>query len=301
VWRLAFILLVGLSAVAQTPNCDSTVLPIRVMGVQSLISSETSKQLHVLLDGHEVVPRKIEFGTVARNTSILIDYNGTTRDPKFWKIAQDTARHLVTLTPGEVKVAAFAQNISRFAGRDEIAQNATLPLPDVQTGDQERHPDSLFKAVVAAVRDSEMPKADDMIVVLTDSNDETSSMLANKLLQSLGGHVRVFAVLIAPPADGIPAVLSGQTEFVDILTKSGGEITKLLPLPSSWDGRLADPAGMALAQKELWNWYTAIRSAFYVQLPPLAHATKVKVELMPKIKGARILYPHELPACTPHS
>jgi hypothetical protein len=304
-WRVALALLVGLSAFAQMPTCDSTVLPVRVMGIGARPSAAVAKQLHISIDGHELASSKIEYGLTPRNTYILLDASGSMRMAPLWDMAQDATRLLAALTPdGNVQIAAFDRSISGFLGRDDLAQNGTMAFQQFFERDEKQGSTSLFEALEAALGAPRAPTHDDAIIIVTDGGENTSQIRSNKLLREvLSANVRVFAVIVAAEPEetpeSTPDVLSERIALLEIVRKSGGEVLWLAPSKSNPHNRFVDPSGMTSAQHAVFSWYTAIRSAFYVQLPPLARTAKIKVELSPKIKGARVLYPREIPGCSP--
>jgi hypothetical protein len=298
-WRIALALTVALSAAAQTQRCES-VLPVRVMGIDSQSPAEIEKHLHVFLDEHESPSSGVEYGHTKRNTFILLDASSSMKTTSFWNVTQAVARLLVTLTPdGDVKLAAFSESVSKFVGREDIDPNAPLPFPDLLRKGGKLQRTALFDAIAAAVHNPRTATPDDVVVVLTDGGDNHSSIRLNKLTQEvLRAGIRIFVVLITDrSAPDVPEVFTGREELSELLQKSGGDMLSIFPLKAG--PSQVNPSSLALVQNGLATWYNAIRSAYYVHLPPLTHTTKIKVELSPKIKGARVLYPREIPGCSP--
>jgi len=248
---------------------------------------------------------EIRYGEFPHTTYVLLDASGSMTASRYWELARDFAVKIVkSSSPGEVKIAAFDQNLSKFFDRQDLAMHGLPPFGEILAAESKEHRTSIYDAVLHTVQIMPRIAPEDTIVVITDGGDNASRTSSSEVLNRLrDSHTRLLMVFVPDnPTVGIPQEIYSAQELLDVAKQSGGTIFNALPAGSESrlfikTGPAPDAAERLAYVEKLEVWYASLQLGFRLKLPPIAKPAKVKVELVPKNQNVLLIYPKEIVPC----
>jgi hypothetical protein len=229
---------------------------------------------------------------------VLLDTSGSMQG-KNLSVAQRLAFALASTAPPrtEVFVYTFNNDISDFLGSSRDLQGLSkklelIPKPKGRT--------AIRDCILKVLSKMPNPGSEDMVYLLTDggdsSSDTTFSQLRKRLLRS---GVRLSAAVFYDPWAATDEERNGPAELENVVQATGGFYTSAV----AWD--LGNPDKTALKRIDLVARLSNYQYKLLLRTPVGTGRSlkwKLKLKGLPRdMKGFKVRYPDELPACAAQS
>jgi len=218
-----------------------------------VVAGLRSENFMAQINGQPAKIARVEYTPQAHRAVILIDHSGSMSWMR-WSVVQQATFAVLQLIPAGVPISIFSFDDSprRLVSLTADRELVTSSLQQFLASSKEsvRGRTALFDAIDVALSSLSPAQPGDLILLLTDGEDNKSRMDAGTLQKKLlNSETRLFALLLGPESGqfAIPEQ-RGTTETERMVERTGGVLARL-PVPDD-NGRHSQPAALTQEEKK---------------------------------------------------
>ena len=269
-------------------HCSEVQIYASVLGAKGrVVAGLRRENFTAQINGQPARITGVDYTPQAHRAVILLDHSGSMSWMR-WRVIQQASFEVLQLIPEGIPVSVHSfddrprQLVSLTADRKLVTSSLQQFLSSSAAPVRGRT--ALFDAIDAALSSLSPAQPGDLILVVTDGEDNNSRMDAGKVQKKLlNSETRLFALLLGSEIVGTPAVRYGTPETEQMVERSGGVVARL-PVEDG-DGRHSQPPKLTqeeqntISQVSTWLVQNMIDSYRLTLMPAQLSSDRGKLRL----------------------